>query len=150
MNAITAAGRQRGSLAPHIRLGRRGERLAGRLLRNLGLDRLTVNYIGPHGEIDIVARDGHVLCFIEVKSRQTGERGRPIDAITAAKKWRICQTAERYLAQLGRPPVPYRFDVIELIFDNDRVVDARYWPAAFTSDDGQRAVVNQGDQLPPH
>ena len=44
----------------HLRLGRRGERLAQRLLRELGLDLLVRNYRGPNGEIDLVARDGEV------------------------------------------------------------------------------------------
>jgi putative endonuclease len=127
------------ALAAHLKLGELGEMVAARLLRQLGIDVLACNYSGPHGEIDIVGRDGGVLCFVEVKTRRSPRRSRPIDAVTPDKKWRISRTADRYLRQLGFPEAPHRFDVIEVIGDERALVDVRYWPHAFSADEGRLA-----------
>ena len=71
----------------HIRLGEKGERLARRLVINLGMEILARNYRGPHGEIDLIARDGVALCFIEVKTRRYSKRSRPADAVTLEKNF---------------------------------------------------------------
>lgn len=131
--------------AAHLRLGRRGERCACRLLRAMGLTVLTRNLAGPHGEIDIVARDGGVLCFVEVKTRRRSLRSRPADAVTDTKKWRIARTAHRYLRLLGHPPVIYRYDIVEVIFLQGRLHDLRYWPGAFNEDDARRGRRNAGE-----
>jgi len=124
--------------AAHLRLGERGERLAARLLRELGMEILTFNYAGPHGEIDIVGRDGLMLCFVEVKTRQPSSRSRPLDAVTAKKKWHIVRTAERYLRQIGHPDIAYRFDVIEVVIQGWRLREIRHLPAAYGSGDSLR------------
>lgn len=123
--------RFRRQLAAHIRFGRQGERCAARLLRRLGLQILQRNVRGPHGEIDLVARDGRVLCFVEVKARQESRYSRPIDAVTVEKQRHIIATARRYMRQLGHPPITSRYDVVELVFRGKQLVDARYWPSAF-------------------
>ena len=119
--------------AAHLRFGARGERLAQRLLVDLGLEVLTTNYAGPHGEIDIVARDGLILCFVEVKSRRRVVRSRPAEAVNAEKKEHIVRTAKRYLRQIGRPSIAYRFDLVELVFSGLTVHEAYYYPGAFSS-----------------
>lgn len=124
--------------AAHLRLGRRGERLACILLRELGLEILTCNYSGPHGEIDIVARDGVMLCFVEVKTRRPSSRSRPLDAVTSRKKWHIVRTAERYLRQIGHPNVAYRYDVIEVVIAGRNLQQIRHLPAVFNSSDARR------------
>ena len=121
-------------LAAHLRLGQRGERMAARLLQHLGLEILCRNVVGPHGELDIIARDGDVLCFVEVKARQQHSFARPIDAVTKEKQRHIIATARRYLRHLGRPQIVSRFDVVELIYEGHTVIDARYWPGAFEPD----------------
>ena len=78
------------------------------------------NYVGPRGEIDIIARDGSVLCFVEVKTRRRSVKSRPADSVTSEKKKRIIRTAKRYLAQLGNPSIIYRFDIVEIIFSGPR------------------------------
>ncbi len=117
----------------HLRRGQKGEQLARRLLRTLGLDIIASNYTGPHGEIDIVGRDGLMLCFIEVKAREYRRQSRPADAVTARKKAHIIATARHYLRLLGNPPIAYRFDIVEVIFVATRVVEIRYWPNEFSS-----------------
>ena len=91
------------------------------------------NYSGPHGEIDIVARDGSILCFVEVKTRRHSVISRPADSVTPEKQKRIIRTANRYLMQLGNPQIIYRFDVIELVFSDRRPIDIRFWPNEFSS-----------------
>ena len=119
----------------HIRLGRKGERLACRLVKNLGMEVIHQNYLGPHGEIDIIARDMSILCFIEVKARRRSSKSRPADAVTPEKKRRIIRTAKRYLNQLGNPPVIYRFDIIELVFGGHIPKEVRYWSNEFSSNE---------------
>jgi putative endonuclease len=122
----------------HLHLGRRGEQLATRLLRELGLDILCRNYRGPHGELDIVAREGGVLCFVEVKTRRVSSRpGRPGAAVGAAKRRNLVHTARRYLHRLGHPPIPHRYDIVEILFDRHRggPLQATYQPHAFREDE---------------
>ena len=119
----------------HIRLGKKGERLACNLLRNLGITILHRNYSGSRGEIDIIARDGAILCFIEVKTRRHRAISRPADAVTPQKKKKIIYTAHRYMRQIGSPSVVFRFDIIEVIYSDRHLSEIRYWPSEFSSAD---------------
>jgi putative endonuclease len=114
------------------KLGRRGERLAVRLLTELGLEILVCNYRARRGEIDIVARDNETLCFVEVKTRRRAGRSRPGAAVGRAKQRAIVRAARQYLREIGRPPVVYRYDVVEIILARRRPADIRYRPIAFT------------------
>lgn len=117
--------------AAHLRLGERGERLAVCLLRELGIDVLARNYRTGRGEVDIVARDGTTLCFVEVKTRHHWVHSRPADAVGIAKRQRIVRAARQYLRELGFPPLLYRFDIVEVVLVGPRVTDIRYWRNAF-------------------
>lgn len=118
----------------HLRLGRRGEKLAARLLRELRYDILACNFRSEAGEIDIVARDGETLCFVEVKTRRRIGRARPAAAVGQAKQKHIIRVAHRYLREIGYPHIRYRFDIVEIVLEGSRVRDARMWPAAFTEE----------------
>lgn len=118
----------------HLRLGRYGERIARNLLQELGLDILVLNYSGKRGEIDLVAREGDILCFVEVKTRHYTLRSRPGDAVRREKKRRLIRTAHRYLRDIGHPDISYRYDIIEVVFAGARVKDLRYWRGAFTEE----------------
>lgn len=105
------------------RLGQRGENAAARLLRDEGCSILARNCRMPHGELDIVARDGVSLVFVEVKTRfrrrfssapGTAE-WRPSWNLRPAQKRRIYRSAIVYLRELEDPPLPFRFDLIEVI-----------------------------------
>jgi len=120
--------------AAHLRLGRRGERVAVRMLRELGIDVLVRNYVCTQGEIDIVARDGDTLCFVEVKTRRRALHARPADAVGRAKRGRIMSAAHRYLREIGSPRIVYRFDIAEVLLDGYRLTDVRYWRNAFTEE----------------
>jgi putative endonuclease len=135
------------SRARHLRTGRRGERLAARLLRELGLDLLMRNYRCRAGEIDLIARDGEVLCFVEVKTRRRAWRYRPADAVGSAKRRHLIRAAHSYLRELGRPPLRYRFDIVEIVLPGRQPTEAYYWKAAF--DEEQPARPDSMPQIPP-
>ncbi len=127
--------------AVHLRLGRRGERIAGRLLAELGFELLVRNYRCGEGEIDLVAREKHVLCFIEVKTRRRAGTRRPAEAVGRAKRRHIIRAARRYLREIGRPPVPHRFDIVEVILDRGVLRNLRLHRGAFTDEKVPRSTL---------
>lgn len=104
--------------APHIALGRKGEKLAARHLKRHGHKVLYRNFRAPHGgEIDIVCRDKqhNELVFIEVKTRSKEEYGRPLDAVDHKKRRLILRGAMTWLRLLDMPDITFRFDVVEVV-----------------------------------
>lgn len=98
-----------------VRLGRSGEIAAAAELGRCGYKILASNYRGPHGEIDLVARDGDWLVFVEVRCRRTNDFGSPVESITPAKQRRIAETAQYYLDEHKIKDVDCRFDVVEVM-----------------------------------
>ena len=94
-------------------LGKKGEELAAILCSERGLLILEMNYRTPSGEIDIIAKDGDVLVFIEVKTRTGNVYGAPYEAVTRKKRAKIRTVALGYMKRL-RKEVPVRFDVISV------------------------------------
>ncbi len=119
--------------ARHLKLGRLGERKAVELLRAKGVEVLCRNYKCKYGEIDIVARDGGVLCFIEVKTRRKQSKSRPARGLRPKQKKRIVSSGLHYMNKLDNPKVVYRFDLIEMVYDRFDFCEARYWPHHFSS-----------------
>lgn len=115
----------------HLRRGRLGETAARRHLEEHGLAFLTANFRSPHGEIDLVFRDGECLVFVEVKTRSRGSWTRPAAAVNAGKRRRLSRTALHYLRQLREPRVRIRFDVVEVLLDDGQVREIRHLPATF-------------------
>jgi putative endonuclease len=110
--------KQRKILNPDAALGRRGEDLAHRYLRQAGLTILARNYRTPNlsGEIDIVARDRDTIVFIEVKARTSAEYGAPDRAIDSEKERRIMTAARHYASQTGTDWDHVRFDIVSIVF----------------------------------
>lgn len=96
------------------RVGEAGEQAAAEFLAALGYRIIGRNVRFRSGEIDLVARDGGVLVFVEVKTRRGRGFGAPGEAVTAAKQRRLVRLAALYLARLGSDPPPCRFDVVEV------------------------------------
>jgi putative endonuclease len=104
-----------GGVRDRIWLGRFGERVAADWLRAEGCRILAKNYQGPRrGEVDIIARDGKLLLFVEVKTRREGSKIRPLDAVNREKQQLIERGANAWLKRLGHRDLPWRFDVIEV------------------------------------
>ena len=93
--------------------GKVGEEDAVRWLEARGFAILDKNVVTHAGEIDLVAREGETLCFIEVKARGTAAFGPAIAAVGPAKQRRICRAAALYLALRGLSG-DCRFDVLGL------------------------------------
>ncbi len=93
-----------------------GEAQAERALRQKGYAILGRRvHVGRRDELDLVARDGAVLVFVEVKTRKTEAFGRPDAAVNHAKRHYLSRAAVRYLKHLRQPPHAFRFDVVEVI-----------------------------------
>ena len=95
-------------------LGIRGEDRAVVELERLGYAVLARRYRTRHGEIDIVARDGETIVFVEVKVKETAEFGKAADAVTVRKQRRVISMAVDYLARNRLTARPCRFDVVAI------------------------------------
>ncbi|NES16121.1 MULTISPECIES: YraN family protein [Micromonospora] len=95
-------------------VGAYGERCAVRYLIETGLRPVARNWRCPDGEIDIIAWEGSVLAFCEVKTRRTDEFGTPAEAVVPAKARRLRGLAARWLAETGTTADEVRFDVLSV------------------------------------
>ena len=98
--------------------GARGETIAVDYLRREGYGIVDTNWRCRRGEIDIIARDGATLVFVEVRARSSARLGSPEESVTPAKQRRLAELAQTYLMFLeaaGRPWTgPWRIDVVAL------------------------------------
>jgi putative endonuclease len=99
-----------------ISLGKSGEDRACRELERRGYAILARRYRTRFGEIDIVARDGPTIVFVEVKARTTDRYGDPAAAVTLHKQAKVTAMAEDYLARRHLQNAPCRFDVVAIGF----------------------------------
>jgi putative endonuclease len=113
-------------------LGSLAEDVAASYLRITGHEVLARGYACRGRELDIVARAGERVVFVEVKFRRTDSRGLPREAVDARKMRHIAFAAQAYLAErrLGSPPC--RFDVIEVTLEAGGLeLRVRHIPGAF-------------------
>lgn len=92
--------------------GRRGEAIAAEHLAGLGYRILQTNVRTRYGELDIVAREGDVLTFVEVRTRRGSTFGSAEESVTPQKRRRLTELAEAYLQTLPEPPPLCRIDVV--------------------------------------
>lgn len=118
-------------LLNRITLGKSGEDLACRELQRLGYAILARRYRTRYGEIDIVARDGPTLVFVEVKARTSDRFGAPAEAVTLDKQARLTAMARDYLARRGAAGAPCRFDVVAIRFGRAGRLDVEVFRSAF-------------------
>ena len=117
------------------RPGEAGESLACRHLEQQGYEILARNYRCRTGEVDVVARDGDVTVFVEVKERHGSSHGQGFEHVTWAKRRRLLQAARLYAAQHGLLESPLRFDVISIDWRDGRP-HVRHDEGAFDAGDG--------------
>lgn len=115
-------------------LGGRSERVAAEYLRRMGLRILEVNHRCRLGEIDIVAREGRTMVFVEVKSKGGPAYGRPEEMITAAKRRKLTALALAYIRKSGWRGRPARFDVVTILWLPDGMADLRHHRSAFQAE----------------
>jgi len=101
-------------LDPRRLFGQEGESAAEQYLRNKGYRILARNVRSSVGELDLVAEDGQVLVFVEVKARRTDAFGGAIHAVHQRKQAKLIQLAAQYLARHHLKDRPCRFDVVLL------------------------------------
>lgn len=94
--------------------GKKSESLAVRYLKKNGYKILERNYRNKLGEIDIIAKEGETLVFVEVKARKTHVFGNPKWAVTSKKQRKISMVALYYLKASKQAHVKARFDVVAL------------------------------------
>lgn len=100
-------------------VGRCGEDLAAAFLERNGFAIIERNFRCKGGEVDIVAREGKTLVFVEVKSRKTLTYGLPQLAVTPFKQRQISKAALTWLARNHKHDSPARFDVIAILLNNN-------------------------------
>ncbi len=100
---------------PRHKRGLEGERCAISYLRRRGWSVLHHRFRMGRIEVDIVASRGHVVAFVEVKTRWGGAFGSPLEAIPWTKRRDIARVAQAWIDRHGRPDHEYRFDVIGIV-----------------------------------
>ena len=100
-------------------LGDRGERKAASFLSRQGYRILARQYANRFGEIDLIARDGDSIVFVEVKTRRSDQAGLPVEAVTADKQRKLTNTALVWLKRRGLLESRCRFDVVAIVWPKD-------------------------------
>ena len=101
-------------------LGRQSERLAAQFLAAQGYAIEAANVRVPGGELDLVAREGRTLCFVEIGSTSSDGWGGPLATIDAGKRRRFIRAVRWHLARRRERPLEIRFDVVAVTW---RVLD---------------------------
>ena len=103
-----------------IKRGQVGEEAAVAFLKRNGYAILELNYRNQLGEIDIIARDGDTICFVEVKARRSVTFGSPFESVTLSKQRKLALVAISYLKAKRNVEVKARFDVIAVFLERER------------------------------
>ena len=106
-------------MADHNILGKKGEELALRYLKDNGYKILETNWRFKHKEVDIIAREGNEICFIEVKTRSSDKWGSPEESVTVKKRKLLINAARAYVENMDCM-CEVRFDVIAVITDGEQ------------------------------
>ncbi|HWI41667.1 MAG TPA: YraN family protein [Verrucomicrobiae bacterium] len=120
-----------GAGARNSAVGNRGEEIAVLFLKGLKYRILERNYRCRSGEIDIIARDGRSLVFVEVKARRHAAFGPPQMAVTAFKQRQISKAALTWLAQNSQENAEARFDVVAVTLPDHEVPQIEHIRCAF-------------------
>jgi putative endonuclease len=95
-------------------VGDLGERIAAQHLKGLGYEILETNFRSREGEIDIIARKGEFLVFVEVRTRRSSSFGTPEESVTPQKKERLITLAQAYMEGRDDLPASWRIDVVAI------------------------------------
>jgi putative endonuclease len=98
-------------------IGHIGEQAAARFLKRHGYTIVEHNYRCRAGEVDLIALDGSVVVFVEVKTRADPDEAAPFEAVTLPKQQRITRAAQYYLSTHRLFDRDVRFDVVGVWWD---------------------------------
>ena len=116
--------------AARLSKGRLGEDYTAAFLCRHGYEIVSRNYKVRGGEIDIIARKGGIIAFVEVKTRKSSSLVSGFAAVDAVKRQRIIKTAVRYMWEEGCDLQP-RYDIAQVICDKGKIQKFTYLVAAF-------------------
>lgn len=102
------------------KLGKQSEDLAASYLQKQGYKIITRNYRCRQGEIDLIASEGDVLVFVEVRSKQNQRYGTPAETVDKNKQRKIRKAAENYLFVQRKSDVYCRFDVVAILWAENK------------------------------
>jgi len=97
--------------------GDEAERIAARHLSKKGYSIIQTNYRNPFGEIDIIAKEGQTLVFVEVRSKTGTSFCLPLESINRTKSTKLIKVAEGYLNEHPDSPEDWRIDVVGVLFE---------------------------------
>jgi len=117
-------------MAAHNELGDKGEVLATQYLQQQGYKILETNWRYSRAEVDVIAMDGPVLVFIEVKTRTSDAFGRPEEFITPRKERLLTDAAHAYIDAINHD-WEVRFDFISIIYRSDSDYELEHFRDAF-------------------
>ena len=112
------------------KLGAQGERIAAAHLESLGLVIETRNYRTRYGEIDLVARDGAEIVFVEVRTKRSAAYGTPEESLTRRKQARLVHAAKEYLAAHALGTASWRVDFVAITLQPDGPARITHFPSA--------------------
>lgn len=111
--------------------GNCGEAVCARYYEKHGFTVCARNFHSRFGEIDVIAENADQLIFIEVKTREEGQRTLPCEAVDRAKMRRLARTAQAFLMQYGETEKQMQFDVFEVLTRGGRPALCRRIENAF-------------------
>ena len=111
--------------------GQQGEQLAAQYLRARGYCVLAANWHCRVGEIDIIARQGSMLVFVEVRTRHAVQTDTALESISDRKRARLIRAVHVYLAEHGLEEAVWRLDVIAIAVPSNGTPILEHYPDAF-------------------
>ncbi len=127
-------GRKKNRKKTKQHVGQAGEKAAAALLRREGFKIIERNFRIPLGEIDMIAEEDDVLCFVEVKTRRSATYGGPAEAVTPRKRHQITKVAAVYMSRNYPEGRTCRFDVVT-VMEKDNLPVASLIRDAFRVED---------------
>ncbi len=115
-------------------LGKRGEELAVSFLEKKGYQILEINWRYRRAEVDIIAMDGAILVFVEVKTRNDNHFGEPEVAVDQKKEELLATAGAAYMRRIEHD-WEIRFDIISIIYKNDQNFSIKHFEDAFFPND---------------
>lgn len=119
----------------NLNFGKSSERAAVAYLEQEGYEILKINYRTKLGEIDIIAKNSGIICFVEVKARSSGNFGHPKEALNKHKQHNISRSALHYLKENQIFDKSCRFDILSIIQDSNKQSTFELIKDAFSLDE---------------